>query len=156
MGTGFGPDKDEADLEAFTTAPTHVVGRPSLVRREEPAEDESSTRKGTARKAPAKKSVANQATAKKTPAKKAPVPASEPPKRPKVSLPPGLYEEMHRVVNRWLVEDVERMDAYRKPLGVENTVMVTLLAFATATLKAELEKDGGASTTFPDFIPRKQ
>ncbi|AVM66062.1 hypothetical protein M3C36_12595 [Dietzia cinnamea] len=150
MGTGFGPDKDEADLAAFTTAPTHVSGRTSPVRRDESADEES-----PAKKTPAKRSATKQATAKKAPAKKAPIPASEPPKRPKVSLPPGLYEEMHRVVNRWLVEDIERMDAYRKPLGVENTVMVTLLAFATATLKAEIEKDGGASTSFPDFIPRK-
>lgn len=155
MGTTFGPDKDIGNLENFMTAESHVSARPQARHTQPPIEDSPSP-KGAAKKPPAKKNTARHSPAKRAPAQKAPIPASEPPKRPKVALPPGLYEEMHRVVNRWLVQDIERMDAYRKPLGVENTVMVTLLAFATATLKAELEKDGGASTTFPDFIPRKE
>lgn len=169
MGSGIGEDND-SDLLAFTTDQSSVSGRLSLVHQaageapEAEAEEQDTANEvvdeAPTKRAPAKKSTAKKAPAKKAPAtkavvKKPPIPASDPPKRPKVAMPAELFAEMNEVVNEWLRYDTERMNVYVPYLGKQNTRMVTLLAYATAMLKEELEKDGGASTTFPDYIPRK-
>lgn len=158
MGAEIGNPDD--DFSGFTTPLDSVRPKrglasvPERVDVEEPQAADDVEIKPAAKK-PATTAAMKRPAAKKTATKKPPIPASQPPSKHKVAIPPELYREMHRVKNRWLQADDDRMDAYSQHLNVGNTFMVTLMAFATAILKEELEKDGGASTTFPDFIPRK-
>ncbi|PZU01289.1 MAG: hypothetical protein DI630_12515 [Gordonia sp. (in: high G+C Gram-positive bacteria)] len=138
----------EADTQEAEPAP---AGEPQT---EADVESKPAARKAATKAAT--KRPATKAAAKKPAAQKPQIPASQPPSSHKVAIPPEIYREMHRVKNRWLQADDDRMDAYTKPLNVDNTFMVTLMAFATATLKAEIEKDGGATTTFPNYIPQKK
>ena len=152
MGTRLGSQDD--DFSAFTTPVESVRSRSLKSVPDDDVVEETGPAEGAENHAASESSADKKATA--TPATKKPAPpASQPPSRHKVAIPPELYKEMHSVKNDWLRVDADRMDAYSKPLNVDNTFMVTLLAFATAVLKEEIEKDGGVSTTFPDYMPRK-
>lgn len=118
-------------------------------------EEKEPAKRPAAKKAPAKRATAKKAPAKKPRPEKPKIPAKYVPEQHKVAIPRELHYEMHSVLNAWLAGDLDRMYAYNKDLSVENTFLVTMLAYGTAKFREEINEVGGDHVTFPNYIPRK-